>query len=127
MEEWDYFNEHYEKVGVHLLDARRQRIVLNSQYSSWASVKAGVPQESILGPLFFLIYINDLSDNLVSHSKLFADYTFLLSVVQDITLSAKNLSDLKKINKLKFHRKIIFNPDPNRQAQEVIFPGNLKD
>ena len=88
---------------IDFLDARKQRVVLNGQYSSWASVKAGVPQGSILGPLFFLIFINDLSDNLISNPKLFADDTSLFSVVQDITLSAKNLNDdLKKINKWAF-------------------------
>ena len=85
---------------IDFLDARKKRVVLNGQYSSWASAKAGVPQGSILGPLFFLISINDLSDNLISNPKLFADDTSLFSVVQDITLSAKNLNhDLKKINK----------------------------
>ena len=38
---------------IGFLDARKQRVVLNDQYSSWASVKAGVPEGSILGPLFF--------------------------------------------------------------------------
>ena len=105
---------------------RKQRVVLNGQYSSWASVKAGVPQGSILGPLFFLIFINDLSDNLISNPKLFADDASLFSVVQDITLSAKNLNDdLKKINKWTFQWKMSFNPDPNKQAQEVIFSRKL--
>ena len=85
---------------IDFLDAKKQRVVLNGQYSSWASVKAGVPQRSILGLPFFLIFINDLSDNLVSNPKLFADDTSHFSVVQDITLSAKNLNDdLKKMNK----------------------------
>ena len=91
---------------IDFLNARKQRVVLNGQYSSWASVKEGVPQGSILGPLFFLIFINDLSDNLVLSPKLFADDTSLFSVVQDITLSANNLNDnLKKISKLKFQWK----------------------
>ena len=52
---------------------RKQRVVLNGQCSSWADVNAGAPQGSILGPLLFLIYINDLSDSLKSECKLFAD------------------------------------------------------
>ena len=64
---------------IDFLDARKQRVVLNGQYSSWASVKAGVPQGSILGPLFFLIFINDLSDNLISNPKLFDDTSLRFS------------------------------------------------
>ena len=74
----------------------------------------------------FLIFINDLSDNVISNPKLFADDTSLFSVVQDITLSAKNSNDdLKKINKWTFHWKMSFKPDPNKQAQEVIFSRKL--
>ena len=52
---------------------RKQRVVLNYQYSSWAAIEAGVLQGSILGPLLFLIYINDLSDDLAFNEKVFAD------------------------------------------------------
>ena len=79
------------------LSHRFQRVVLNGQSSRWLPVTAGVPQGSILGPLLFLIYINDLSNNLSSTAKLFADDTSLFSVVNDVNLSEFHLnSDLKK-------------------------------
>ena len=60
---------------------------------------AGVPKGSILGPLFFLIYINDLSDNLSSNPKLFVDDTSLFLAVYDINQSGINLNDnLEKIS-----------------------------
>ena len=55
------------------LNSRKQRVALNGQFSSWTSIEAGVPQGSILGSLLFLIYINDLSDDLITNFKLFAD------------------------------------------------------
>ena len=79
------------------VSSRKQKVTLNGQNSSWTNVHAGVPQGSILGPLLFLIYINDLSDNLTSNAKLFADDTSLFSVVHDVNTSAKELNDdLKK-------------------------------
>ena len=77
-------------------------------------------KDQFLVLFFSLIFINDLSDNLISNPKLFADNTSILfSVVQNITLSAKNLNE--DLNKWKMS----FNPDPNKQAQEVIFSRKL--
>ena len=80
------------------LSHRFQKVVLNGQSSTWLPVTALVPQGSILGHLLFLVYINDLINNLSSTAKLFADNTSLFSVVNDINLSEFHLSsDLKNI------------------------------
>ena len=57
------------------LSGRFQRVLLNDQTSDWETIQAGMPQGSILGPLFFHIYINDLTNNLNDNVKLFADDT----------------------------------------------------
>ena len=71
---------------------RYQRVVLNGQTSSWELVKSEVPQGSVLGPLFFLIYINDLPDNLESNCKIFADDTSLFYKVFDKHVSRATLN-----------------------------------
>ena len=65
---------------ANFLKDRKQRVVLNGQNSAWVNGEAGASQGSVLGPLFFLIYINDLSENLVLNPKLFADDASLFSV-----------------------------------------------
>ena len=59
------------------LKERKQRVVLDGQVSAWKNINAGVPQGSILGPLLFLIYINDLTEGLTTNVKLFAYDTSL--------------------------------------------------
>ena len=82
------------------LNAWKQRVVLNGQFSTWKNVYAGVPQGSILSPFLFLIYINDLTEGLSSNAKLFADDTSLFSVIHDTQTSANNIDkNLEKISK----------------------------
>ena len=75
------------------LKNRKQRVVLNGQTSCWANVLADVSLGSILGPLFFLMYINDLSDDLSLNPKLFEDDISVFSVVHDKNTSAKELNN----------------------------------
>jgi hypothetical protein len=66
------------------LRGRRQRVVLNGRFSSWEDVLSGVPQGSVLGPLLFVIFINDMDDVVtqVDSLKKFADDTKLGKTVR---------------------------------------------
>ena len=75
------------------LHKRYQRVVLNGQSSKWQNVNAGVPQGSVLGPPFFLIYVNDLPQGLHSDVKLFANDTSLFSVIHDVDASSATLNN----------------------------------
>ena len=70
----------------------------------------------------FLIYINDLLDNIQSTCKIFADDTSLFSYVSDKSTSQRELNkDLQAISNWASQLKMQFNPDPNKQIQEVYF------
>ena len=76
----------------------------------------------MLGPLLFLIYINDLELGIKTHIKIFADDTSLFSVVNDPQSSADELNhDLELISHWAYQWKMSFNPDPTKQAVQVIF------
>ena len=78
------------------LSDRKQRVLIPGGSSSWLPIKAGVPQGSILGPLVFLIYINDIVLNVNSTVRLFADDTSLYLIVNNPTEAARCLnSDLE--------------------------------
>ena len=76
----------------------------------------------MLGQLLFLVYINDLPNELKSSGKLFDDGTLIFAIVKNKNESANTLNnDLLLISKWAYNRKILFNPDPSKQAQEVLF------
>ena len=109
------------------LSGRFQRVILNGQTSSWRSILAGIPQASILGPLLFLLYINDLPKGLKTNEKLFADDTSLFTIVKDKNKSANALNnDLSLISKWAFNWKMLFGPDPHKPAHEVLFSRKKK-
>ena len=90
----------------------------------WAPIPilSGVPQGSVLGPLLFLIFINDLEVGIKSQIKFFADDTSLYSVVRDPLKSAMELNhDLEVINNWAKQWKMSFNPDPTKPAEEILF------
>ena len=74
------------------------------------------------GPLLFLIYINDLEKGLKCKVKFYADDTMLYSIVQNAATSADDLNhDLELIRDWAYQWKMEFNPDPTKQATEVLF------
>ena len=112
---------------TNFLKERIERVILSGQYLTWTNVKAEVPQDPILEPLLFLIYINDLPENLTSNPKLFADDTSIFLLIPKKQWSAQNLNeDSNKINHWAFQQKMIFNPDLSKQAQELIFSRKLQ-
>ena len=55
------------------LHERKQRVVIGGDNSQWVHVESGIPQGTVLGPLLFLLFINDLPNNIKSSVRLFAD------------------------------------------------------
>ena len=95
-----------EKMGVcgkvlqwvtEWLRERKQRVVLNGEMSSWKDVLSGVPQGSVLGPVLFLIYVDDLDNDVVNKLLKFADDTKLFGIVSDNQQCTVLEQDLSKI------------------------------
>ena len=79
------------------LSNRQQRVVINGQSSEWTDVSSGVPQGSVLGPLLFIMFVNDLPDEVKSYCKLFADDAKLYKDLQNLEDFETIQNDLNKL------------------------------
>jgi hypothetical protein len=94
-----YIGENLIKWIEDWLKDRRQRVVLDGFKSEWRSVTSGVPQGSVLGPVLFIIYINDIDTGLTCKISKFADDTKLMTSSQ----RKESIEDLQKdVKKLEF-------------------------
>ena len=103
------------------LSNRCQRVVLEGEKSSWSLIKAGVPQGSVLGPLLFLVYINDITNNVDSNIRLFADDTTIFVDVDDPVVAADTLNnDLQKMSDWANQWLVTFSP-PKTQSMIISY------
>ena len=93
------------------LTDRRQRVNINGKISNWADVLSGVPQGSVLGPLLFLIYINDIDDGIMSKIWKFADDTKICKNIKNERDVEILRNDLKQLYKWSEDWQMLFNLD----------------
>ena len=91
------------------LTDRRQRVVVDGEVSNWKSVLSGVPQGSVLGPILFLTYINDLDDSITSNILKFADDTKLFRKVNTDGDKQHLQNDLDRLVKWSEKWQMLFN------------------
>jgi hypothetical protein len=110
------------------LSNRKQKVVINGQSSSLANIHAGVPQGSVLGPLLFLIYINDIVENIAGNIKLFADDTALYIDVDNTTNAETILNeDLGKLKKWSEQWLVTFNTRKTKAMKISLKQKQLPD
>ena len=93
------------------LFSRKQRVVVNGIESDWININAGVPQGSILGPLFFLVFINDIVLEVNCSIKLFADDTTIYIIIENANTAGELLNfNLEKVHRWSENWLVNFNP-----------------
>jgi hypothetical protein len=102
------------------LKNRKQRVVINGEFSNWSNVVSGVPQGSVLGPVLFTVYINDLDRGIKNTVKKFADDTKLYGragsneEIMSIRADLKCLEDWSNMWQMQF----------NAEKCKVMYLGN---
>ena len=89
---------------------RRQRVVVNGKLSAWALILSGIPQGSVLGPILFVIFINDLPDVVTSMVQIFADDTKLFHSVHSPQHHVQLQNDLDNLVEWSQKWQLGFNP-----------------
>ena len=90
--------EYYGILGlVSWLIGRTQQVALEGEFSEKSCVRSGVPQGTVLGPLCFLLFVNDIGNDITSNIKLFADDTLLHGLVHNSDDAISLQSDLDKL------------------------------
>jgi hypothetical protein len=118
------------------LSNRQQRVCVEGEYSEWVAVTSGVPQGSVLGPILFIIYINDLDSNIISKLDKFADDSKLgksLTSQDDVQVLRNDLTNLEKWSsdwQMKFNTdkcKVMHLGRNNTASQYVLNDESLKE
>ena len=91
------------------LTDRKQRVVVDGEVSSWKSVLSGVPQGSVLGPILFLVYINDLEEGVTGSILKFEDDTKLFRKTKEIGDKKNSQDDIDKLVKWSEKWQMLFN------------------
>ena len=120
-----------EKWINNWLSNRQQRVVLNDTVSDWSNVLSGVPQGSVLGPLLFIIYINDIDDAVINKLSKFADDTKVYGVVSTQEQIKQMRQDLENLYNWSQDWLMLFNLDKckvmhfgKHNDKELYFMGN---
>ena len=95
---------------VDFLHQRSQRVVCNGDHSGWAPVLSGVPQGSVIGPILFLVYINDLPKEVNATVRLFADDTIMYMAMSGSGDSTSLQQDLDRLTAWEEKWKMEFHP-----------------